>query len=131
MKNINSNPNTFQHERRVQDKELVLKYIIKIVEKATHLNCSDLKEKYPEDKLFSIALKYVTTTKKAVCLAFDIPIENACRYKRALEKDGNLVQSIDEVICPITGRSAHLLSTNPKVFSKLLKSNTNQLNLFD
>lgn len=113
-----------------KDKALVLKFIIKQVENGTGLSLSALKKKYSEDKLFQIGLKHVTTTKKAYCTALSIPVEAGCRYKRALEKDGLLVQSVDEVICPFTKYPAHLISTNPKEFEKLQKSTTNQLKLF-
>ena len=122
-----SNSLTIKHGK---DKNLTLQFIIKIVEKGTCLSISELKKKYAEDKLFAIALKYVTTTKKALCTALNIPIEAGCRYKRTLEKDGNLVQSIDEVICPYTKHPAHLISTNPEEFERLLKSNNKQTKLF-
>lgn len=113
-----------------EDKNLVLQFIIKEVENGTGLDFSELKKQYSEEQLFSLALKYVTTTKKALCTALNIPVEAGCRYKRTLEKEGNLVQSIDEVMCPFTKHPAHLISTNPKEFQKLQKSNSNQLNLF-
>jgi hypothetical protein len=113
-----------------KDKYLHLQFIIKQVEKGTDLSLLELKKRYTEDNLFAIALKHVTTTKKALCTALDIPIEAGCRYKRNLEKHGNLVTSIDEVICPFTKHPAHLISTNPNEFQRLLKSNTNQTKLF-
>jgi hypothetical protein len=123
-----SNSLTIKHRK---DTNLTLQFIIKQVEKGTGLSLSVLKRNYSEDKLFAIALKHVTTTKKALCTALNIPIEAGCRYKRTLEKDGNLVQSIDEVICPFTKHPAHLISTNPKEFERLLKSNNNQTKLFE
>lgn len=119
------------HKRQCKDKNLTLQYLITQVEKGTGLSFLELKKQYSEEHLFSLALKHVTTTKKALCTAFNIPVEAGCRYKRTLEKEGNLVQSIDEVICPFTKHPAHLISTNPKEFERLLKSNTNQLNLFE
>jgi hypothetical protein len=119
------------HKRQIKDKNLTLQYIVKQVEKGTGLSFSELKKQYSEEHLFTLALKHVTTTKKALCTAFNIPVEAGCRFKRTLEKEGNLVQSIDEVICPFTKHPAHLISTNPKEFERLLKSNTNQLNLFE
>ena len=113
-----------------KDKQLILKFIRKQVVKGTGLSISELKKKYSEETLFQLGLKYVTTTKKAFCMALNIPVEAGCRYKRTLEKQGLLVQSIDEVICPYTNNQAHLISTNPKEFEMLLKSNDNQLNLF-
>jgi hypothetical protein len=116
---------------QLKDKRLMLKYIIKQVEKGTGLSISDLKEQYSEEYLFAISLKHFTTTKKALCTALNIPIEAGCRYKRTLEKNGTLVQSVDEVICPFTKHPAHLISTSPKEFERLLKSTTNQIKLFE
>lgn len=108
----------------------VLNSIISKVEKGTGKKLRELKKMYSEDYLFQIGLKYVTTTKKAYCEALQIPVEAGCRYKRALEKEGLLVQSIDEVFCPLTNHLAHLISTNSEEFDRLLKSKSNQLKLF-
>ena len=124
-------PGNSLHKRQYKDKYLTIQFIINQVEKGTGLSISELKKQYSEDTLFAIALKHVTTTKKALCTALNIPVEAGCRYKRTLEKRGSLIQSIDEVICPFTKHQAHLISTNPKEFERLLKSNTNQLNLFE
>lgn len=131
MLNPSNTPNNDLNSSLFKDKQLYLNFIVSQVEKGTGLSYLKLKTEYTEDYLFAIALKYITTTKKALCTALNIPIEAGCRYKRTLEKDGNLVQSIDEVICPITKHLAHLISTNPKEFSRLLKTNTNQLNIFE
>jgi hypothetical protein len=130
IKQLNTPVNSFLKGQN-KDKNLTLQYIVKQVEKGTGLSFSELKKQYLEEYLFTLALQYVTTTKKALCTALDIPVEAGCRYKRALEKKGNLVQSIDDVICPYTKHPAHLISTNPIEFERLLKSNTNQLNLFE
>lgn len=116
--------------KQSKDKQLTIKYIISQVEKGAGLSYKELKIGYSEEKLFSKALEHVTTTKKALCTALSIPVEAGCRYKRELEKNGLLVQSIDEVICPFTKFPAHLISTNPKEFERLTKSTTTQLNLF-
>lgn len=129
-KPLNTSVNSLQLSQS-KDKYLVLQFIIKQVEKGTGLSLTELKNQYPEEHLFAVALKHVTTTKKALCTALNIPVEAGCRYKRNLEKEGNLVQSTDEVICPFTKHHAHLISTNPIEFARLLKSNTNQLNLFE
>lgn len=126
MENHKNNP----HKRQGQDKKIALQFIVKEVERGTGLSLSELKEKYSEELLFNLGLKHVTTTKKAFCTAFKIPIEAGCRYKRTLEKDGYLIQSIDKFLCPFTGHYANLISTNPKEFDKLLKTSNNQLNLF-
>jgi hypothetical protein len=112
-------------------KQYILDSIMFQIEYSTGLKLHQLKEKYSEDNLFKLGLFHVTTTKKALCMALKIPVEAGCRYKRNFEKEGSLVQSIDEVICPYTKHLAHELSTNPNEFERLLKSNTNQLNLFD
>lgn len=114
-----------------QDRASILQAIVKQVEIGTGLNISELKQRFSEDKLFYIGLHYVTTTKKAYCTALNIPVEAGCRYKRTLEKQGSLVQSKDEVICPLTRYPAHLISTNPNEFERLLQSNADQLNLFE
>lgn len=126
-----NNLNNFLDKRQGQDKNLILKRIIYDVKKGTGLSISKLKKQYSEEQLFYVALKQVTTTKKALCKSLNINIDNACRYKRKLEIQGYLVQSIDEVICPFTKHPAHLISTNPKEFKRLKKSNTNQLNFFE
>jgi hypothetical protein len=119
------------HKRQSKDKYLTLQYIVKQVEKGTGLSLSELKRQHTEQRLFNIALKHVTTTKKALCTALNIPVEAGCRYKRTLEKQGNLVQSANKFFCPFTKHMANLISTNPNEFERLLKSNTNQLNLFE
>ena len=130
MQEHNITPITSLHNRQSEDKNLILQHIVKQVEKGTGLRLLELKKKYSEEHLFFVALKHITTTKKALCTALKIPIEAGCRYKRTFEKEGYLVQSTDEVYCPLTKHPAHLISTNPKEFGRLLKSNTNQLNLF-
>lgn len=131
MKNQNNKANTFQHKRQPQDTQLVLQFIVKQVENGTGFSISELKKKYSEETLFAVALKHVTTTKKALCKALELNIDNACRYKRRLEIDGLLVQSIDEVICPFTKYSEHLITTNPKELERLQKSKSNQTKLFE
>ena len=129
---INSlNTSDLSYSRQYKDKNLTLQLIIEQVEKGTGINVDELKKQYSEEHLFNLALQHVPTTKKALCIALNIPVEAGCRYKRTLEKEGNLIQSIGEVICPLTEHKAHLISTNPREFERLRKSNTNQLNLFD
>lgn len=127
MENNYNNP---LHKRHGKDKEILLNSITERIEKGTQTSISELKRQYSEENVFHIGLKHITTTKKALCTALQIPVEAGCRYKRSLEKGGKLVQSIDPVICPVTKHPARLLSTNPKEFKRLLKSNTNQLNIF-
>jgi hypothetical protein len=130
MTNAPNTPENSLLNRQSKDKQLTLNYIIRAVEKGTDLSYYQLKEQYSEERLFREALQHVTTTKKALCTALNIPVEAGCRYKRELEKSGLLVQSTDEVICPFTKFPAHLISTNPKEFEGLSKTNTNQLQLF-
>ena len=114
-----------------KDKEFIKNEIVKQAEFATGLTRKELIEKYSEEKLFQVILSHVTATKKAICKSFDINIDNACRYKRELEKSELLVQSKDKIICPFSKRKAHLISCDTKEFPRLLKSNSNQLNIFD
>lgn len=124
MKNHKNNPNTSQGK----DKVLVLNFVKYKVEKGTGKSLSELKKEYSEEELFYKGLKHITTTKKAYCIAMKIPIEAGCRYKRTLEKNGLLVQSLEKKICPYTRHFAHLISTNPDEFDNLI--HTNQLKLF-
>lgn len=124
-----SDPNLFVIGRN-KDTQKILQTIRIQVEKGTGKSISQLKQEYPEDKLFLLALQYVTTTKKAICEALDIPLEAACWAKRLLEKSGLLVQSTDEFLCPYTRHFAHLLSTNPGEFARLQKSSDTQQKLF-
>jgi hypothetical protein len=124
--------NSFYSELLGKDKVLVKNYIKSRVEKATGFTLTELKNKYTEEHLFFEALKHVTTTKKALCKALKLNIDNACRYKRAYEKKGLLVQSIDKILCPFTKTYlAHELSTNPKDFERLSKTATKQLSMFE
>ena len=112
-----------------KDKHLVLENIVKSVEKGTFCTITELKDKYSKESFFYVCLQHVTTTKKALCTALGIGIDNACRYKRKYELDELLVQSIDKLRCPLTNELANYLSTNPSEFAKLRKSNTNQTKL--
>lgn len=132
MNNQMNNPSiSLATTMKGQDKENVLQYIIQKVEKGTGESFKELKSKHAEDKLFFLGLKYVTTTKKAFCEATGIPVEAGCRYKRKLEKAGHLVQSVDDMVCPFTKHMARLITTNPREFDRLRKTNSKQLNLFE
>lgn len=128
--NPKNSPKIFTYNNQGKDKYFALNHIIRQVENATGLAYSELITTYKEEHLFYVILKHVTTTKKAICTAFSIPVEAGCRYKRALEKQGRLVESVYRVFCPFTKHKARLITTNPDEFSKLLKSNTNQLKMF-
>lgn len=117
--------------KRTPSQLAYLNYLRKEVERATGLSLLKLYETYSEKSLFQLALKHVTTTKKAICEALGIAVENACRDKRDLETKGLLVQSIDKVICGCTGELAHNLTTNPAKFEELRKTNQLKLDLDD
>ncbi|PKH68896.1 hypothetical protein CXF59_01060 [Flavobacterium sp. ALD4] len=131
MSTANTQSFDFNGLEQGKDKNLTLQFIVNQVEKGSGKSVFELKKYYSEDALFFIALRYVTTTKKALCTALNIPIEGGCRYKRSFEKNGTLVQSIDEVVCPFTKHFAHEISTNPQEFERLLKTKSRQLNLFE
>ena len=126
MKTTNSN-NLIPNDNGKEKRE-VLNFIKTQVEKGTGLTIDELKKRYSEEVLFYKALKHVTTTKKALCKALNIEVDNACRHKRKYELKGLLVQSNDDVVCPYTKDLARLLSTNPNEFERLTYSN--QLKLF-
>jgi hypothetical protein len=130
MHKSSTSPSLSLNNRQIKDKDLILKTIVEKVESGVGLNLIELKIQFNEEQLFAISLKYVTTTKKALCTAMKIPVEAGCRYKRKLEKNGSLVQSVDAVFCPFTRHKAHLISTNQEEFEKLQKSNSNQTKLF-
>lgn len=127
MNNSSTPPNNGNNHP--QDRNLYIEFIRKEVEKGTGISLAGLKKKYNEAQLFQVGLFHVTVTKKVICLALFIPVEAGCRYKRTIEKEGHLVESVDEVICPFTRNPARLISTNPKEFDRLGKSDNNQLEL--
>ena len=83
----------------------------------------ELKQKYSEAKLFFIALNYVSTTKKSLCEALYLNVDNCCRRKRELEIKGLLVESVENYVCRFSSYEAKILSTNPNKFEDLLKTN--------
>lgn len=111
-----------------KDKHLYIQYLRYKVLDNVGLTLDEFIDSYPEDKRFRLALAHVTSTKKAICKAFKIPVEAGCRYKRCLEKNALLVQSVKMIICPYTKHPAHELSCNPDEFHRL--TTTNQLGLF-
>jgi hypothetical protein len=115
------NPNnSFWAGNYSKDTMLHLNYIIRRVKIETGKSLLELKMSFDEERLFNTVLQFVTTTKKAVCEAFSIPVENACRYKRKLELEGLLVESFFQASCPVTNNPAKLLSTNRDEFERLL-----------
>lgn len=125
-----NNPRTALHKRQYKDREILLNFIRFTVENKSGLVIPKLKEMYSEERFFYESLKYVTTTKKALCKALDINIDNACRYKRTLEKQGLLVQSYDRINCPFSGRKSHKLTTNQSLFAEISKTDNAQLKMF-
>jgi hypothetical protein len=84
-----------------------------------------------ELKRYYLGLQHITTSNNAICLALNIPVNAGTRYKAQLERNNHLVASVDGFICPYTGENVQFLSTNPAEVDRLIKSSTNQLNLFD
>lgn len=122
----------FIQNRLEQDKVLVVKNIVLKIEKGAGFTILELKKKYNEKELFYHALKHVTTSKKPLSLALELPVEACCRYKCQLEESGLLMQSAEKVTCPYnTKEKAHFISTNPYEFEKLCKIVTNQLSMFE
>ena len=84
-----------------------------------------------ELKRYYFGLQYITTSNNAICQALQIPVEAGTRYKVVLERNNYLVTSVDKFQCDYTGEYVQFLSTNPAEFARLLKSDTDQLNLFE
>ncbi|WP_313516749.1 hypothetical protein [Sphingobacterium sp.] len=124
-----SNPSLYLDATK--NKQILIASIRQTVETGLNKTFSQLRIENSEDYLYYLGLWFVTTTNKAICQALNIPVEAGTRYKRTLEKAGLLVHSNEKYICPYTLHKSHLLSTNPKEFTKLLKSTSKQLNLFE
>jgi hypothetical protein len=80
---------------------------------------------------YYLGLQHITTSNNAICLALKIPVEAGTRYKAHLERNNNLVASVEGFICPYSRKKVQFLSTNPAEFDRLIKPITNQLNLFE
>ncbi|MGY6561422.1 MAG: hypothetical protein ACXITV_04895 [Luteibaculaceae bacterium] len=130
MDNRNNPKRTPSNQRLTKDKQILVESIRKQIETKSGLTIDFWRKNADQLTVFYIGAKYVTTTKKVLTEALQLPIEHCCRYKRELEKNGFLVQSIKPVICPFTKYRAHLISTNPNEFERLTKINNNQLTLF-
>jgi hypothetical protein len=98
------------------EKQLYLNFIRKEVLKALNIDYNTFVS-YDENIRFLKALSRVTATKRAICEAFEIRIDNACRYKRLLEEQGFLKQSKYKHVCKHSGYKAYLLTTNPKIIN--------------
>ena len=130
MSNRNNPKRTPLNQRLTKDKQILVETIRKQIESKSGRTIDYWRENADQLTVFYLGAKYVTTTKKVLTLALKLPIEHCCRYKRKLEKNGYLVQSIKPIICPFTKHPAHLISTNPNEFERLTNINNNQLNLF-
>lgn len=122
---------TYWELYRCKDRKSVCRLIVHYVEQGTGKKLTELKESLSEDALILEALKHVTTTKKSLIKALNLDVDNVCRYKRELEKNGHLVQSVIDYTCPFTRRQARLLTTNKAYFESLGSLRTNQLGIFD
>jgi hypothetical protein len=100
-----------------------LNWVTRKVILGTGYTIPELKQLYSEESLFFVALKYVSTTKKSLCKALDLNIDNCCRYKRTLEKKGLLIESVENYVCRFSSCEAKILSTNPNKFEDLLRTN--------
>ena len=108
-------------------REMHLNWIRRKVILGTGYTIPELKLMYTEENLFFIALKHITTTKKSLCKALEIGVDNCCRYKRDLKKKGLLIESVENYTCRFSGMPAKLITTNPSKFDDLLR--TNQLEI--
>lgn len=107
-------------------RNLILKYIrTEIVKKSSKSIEAILK--IPEIQRYHLGLFHITTSNKAICEALNIPIE----AKAELEKNQNLVTSVDDFQYPYTKEYVKFLSTNSIEFERLTKSNTIQIKLFE
>lgn len=111
-------------------RSLVLKYIRTEIVKNSSKSIEAIL-KIPEIQRYHLGLFHITTSNKAICEALNIPIEAGCRYKAELEKNQNLVTSVDDFQCPYTKEYVKFLSTNSIEFERLTKSNTIQIKLFE
>ena len=100
-----------------KEQKLYINFIRKTVLKALKIDFKALKMR-KDEFIFNESLKIVTATKKAICVAFELNLENMCRYKRTLEKQGLLKQSERKQYCKYTGHLAHLLTTNKELINK-------------
>lgn len=101
MEKQNNNPNAFQHKRHGKD--------------------TDFKTQF---KTIFYYLQEHTATASMVSAVTGIPQKNICRYKRDLQKSGQLWE-IEKKLCKHTGFKAWYLTTNPD-----LTPYDNQLYLF-
>jgi hypothetical protein len=111
------------NKNKVNDRLAHLNWVERKVVLGTGHTIPELKVLYSEENLFYVALKHVTTTKKSLCKALGLNIDNCCRYKRDLEKKGLLIESTDNYTCNYSNCQAKILSTSQAKFDMLLMSN--------
>ena len=129
MENNHANsPKSFKQVSK--DRQKVVQFIRNLIENATDKPFSQLLVEYSDINRYYLALQYVTTSKKAVCEAMEIPVEAGTWYKADLESSNSLVASKDAFRCPYTGEMVQFLSTNPAEFERLRKTNDTQLKMF-
>ena len=107
--------------RRNKDRQNLIDFIVRTIEKKTGLTLRELKRTHTQKELYRIGLYYFSTTNKTICEALKIPVEAGTRRKRDLEKEGRLMASRKKRICPFTKHPAKFLTTNPDQFNELLK----------
>ncbi len=89
MRNTSNNPNAFQHKRQDKDKDF-----------KTQLKT-----------IFKFLQEHIATA-SMVSAETGVPQKNICRYKRDLEKAGQLWET-EKKLCKETGFRAWYLTTNP------------------
>lgn len=101
------------HKERYEVRKIILHYIRQAIEKGSGMSIEEMRKQYSEDRFFYEALKHLSTTKKALCEAIRMPVENACRYKRYYERAG-LLWEVTQTYCPFTRHLAWTITTDPK-----------------
>ena len=114
------------NEKQGKDKQLLVNYIRKTIEKKTGLTYGQLLKYRTQSERYRIGLRYFTTTNKAICEALNIPVEAGTRRKRKLEKAGLLVSTPKKEICPYTGAKAHYYTTNKALFNAIINYKTDK-----
>ncbi len=110
------NSKTQAQNRTEAEKKLHIDFVRKNV-LSFYISDYETFKKLPETTIFFKALKVQPETKKTICEAFELKIEAMCRWKRELEKLGQLKQSKKRVVCQFTGHYANLLTTNTFLFN--------------
>lgn len=112
--------------KQAKDKQILVDYIRKTIEKQTGLTFIQFLRKYDQVSRYRIGLKYFTTTNKTICKALKVPTEAGTRRKRKLEKAGLLVCTPEKEVCPYTGYKAHYYTTNQNIFDAVINHKPNE-----